>query len=403
METAVAWFSRWLARRQWPTWSTTQSAADFTTIFGGDLITAAGVTLTADVALNVPAVYSSIQVLAQDVARATLKLRRKIAEDTYVDAVEHPLYEILASLANPETTSYTLKLQMMMDLLVHEHAFAQIVRQDGRVAALWRLDPTRMTVDRDDARRKRWRYGSTTWLFDASMPPILELSHPSPVRQCRDVIATAAALQQYVGRFFANGARPDGILQASGAITDDTAQRLQERWIAGYGRSGSNRRGVAVIDGSLKFEPIASQNDDAQLIETMRALNTQIAGAFRVPPWKIGDLNNANYSNMESGELAYITGTLDPYFECWESAVRRDLLTSRQYGAYTVTFDRSALVRNDVKSLHESLAVGRNTGIYSVNDCRRKLGENPIGPEGDEYLVNSALQPVGAPNEPTIA
>ena len=53
----------------------------------------------------------------------------------------------------------------MMDLLQHEHAYAQIVRSaDGRVQALWRLDPTLMRVDRDRARRKRWRYGSETWI-----------------------------------------------------------------------------------------------------------------------------------------------------------------------------------------------------------------------------------------------
>ena len=158
-----------------------------------------------------------------------------------------------------------------------------------------------------------------------------------------------------------------------------------------------------MLEGGLEFKPIAMENDSAQLNETLRTLNVQIAGAFRVPPHKIGDLTNANYSNMAESELSYVTSTLDPYFECWESAVRRDLLTSRQYGAFTVQFDRSSLVRNDLKSLHESLAVGRNTGFYSVNDCRRKLGENPIGPEGDQYLVNSALQPVGAPREPTIA
>ena len=37
------------------------------------------------------------------------------------------------------------------------------------------------------------------------------------------------------------------------------------------------------------------------------------------------------------------------------------------------------------------------TGFYSPNDCRRKLGQNPI-PDGDDYLVNTALQPVGATN-----
>ena len=82
---------------------------------------------------------------------------------------------------------------------------------------------------------------------------------------------------------------------------------------------------------------------------------------------------------MEAGELSYITSTLDPYFECWESAVRRDLLTSRQYGAYTVVFDRSTLVRNDVRALHDSLARGIQSWHLQPERLPRKL----LGLESD--------------------
>ena len=107
-----------------------------------------------------------------------------------------------------------------------------------------------------------------------------------------------------------------------------------------------------MLEQGLTFTPISMENDSAQLNETLRTINEQIAGAFRVPPWKIGDLSKANYSNMESGELSYVTSTLDPLFENWEEALRRDLLTSRQFNQYTVQFDRQALVRNDIKSLN---------------------------------------------------
>jgi phage portal protein BeeE len=101
---------------------------------------------------------------------------------------------------------------------------------------------------------------------------------------------------------------------------------------------------------------------------------------------------------MESSALDYITSTLDPLFQLWEDAMRRDLLTSRQFGQYTLQFDRAALLRSDVKSLHEALARGIQAGIYSQNDARRKLGENPIA-DGDRYLVNSALVPVAQAGE----
>lgn len=393
--------------RSAPPWTTTQSGSDFRALFDNvTSLSAAGVTVTPEIAMTVPAVFACTTVLAQDVARCPIQLKQQTAPDTFIDATDHPLYEILGSLPNPETSAYSFKLQLMRDLLAHERAYAEIVRTpDGRITALWRLDPERVRVDRTPGRVKRWTYhGQTdvTWLFDPSKPPIFELTHPSPIHQCADVIGSALALQTYVGKFFANGARPTGVLQAPGEIHQSTAEKLALQWKAILSSSGTNPRGVAVLDKGLEFKPIASENDNAQLNETLHALTTQIAGAFRIPPWKIGDLANANYSNMESSELNYTVSVLDPYFQLWEDALRRDLLTTRQYPSYTITFDRSALVRNDIKALHESLAVGRNSGFYSVNDCRRKLGENPIA-NGDQYLVNSALQPVGAPREPTIA
>ena len=192
------------------------------------------------------------------------------------------------------------------------------------------------------------------------------------------------------------------MLQSPGAISDDAVIRLRDYWAQNYGGS-ANRGKIPVLDRDLKFVPIQMENDSAQLVETQRALNEQIAGAFRVPVSKIGDLSKANYSNMEVCEQVYVNATLDPYYRMFELALRRDLLTVRQYQQFTVTFDRGALTRNDTKALHTSLCQGIQNGIYSQNDARRKLGENPI-PDGDTYLINSALQPVGAPQEePRVA
>ena len=74
-----------------------------------------------------------------------------------------------------ETSAFSFKQMMMLDLLQHERAFAEIVRVDGRVSALWRLDPRRMRIERDALRRKTYHYtlhnGQTqTWTFEASQP-----------------------------------------------------------------------------------------------------------------------------------------------------------------------------------------------------------------------------------------
>ena len=60
--------------------------------------------------------------------------------------------------------------------------------------------------------------------------------------------------------------------------------QLATRWKGIFATAGTNRRGVAVLDKGLEFKPIAVENDAAQLNETMKTLNTQICGAFRVRP-----------------------------------------------------------------------------------------------------------------------
>lgn len=363
--------------------------------------TDSGLVVSPEKALQVPAVFACVQVLSQDVARTPIRFRQQTAPDTFTDAVDHPLYEILGSLPNPELTAYQFQHALMWQLLLHGRAYAEIVRSEGRIVALWPLVSEYMRVDRTERRVKRWTYmagGSVvTWLFDPSQPPILELTMPTPITHCREVIGSALALQQYTATFFKNHARPAGVLQSAGKIDPLTAGRLRDDWAANYGGS-ANRGKVPVLDQGLTFTPISSTNDDAQVTELQRAITEQIAGAFRVPVSKLGDLSKANYSNMEVSEQVYVTSTLDPYFVAWELALRRDILTTRQYGQYSVSFDRSALTRNDTKALHANLCQGIQNGIYSQNDARRKLGENPI-PDGDTYLINSALQPVGAPKE----
>jgi HK97 family phage portal protein len=258
-----------------------------------------------------------------------------------------------------------------------------------------------MTIERDRQRRKVYRYrlpdgGLQSWTFDASQPPILDLQHPSPVQQCRELIGTALALQTYTAGFFARGGRPSGVLKAAGAVNVEQLQRLRASWEEIHGGAAKSHK-LALLEGGLDYQTIASANDEMQLNETMRTIQTQIAAVFRVPTWRVGDMTGANYSNMEASERAYVGDALDPYFVCWEEAVRRDLLTMRQYQQFSVTFDRSSLIRSDAQSLHTALATGRQNGWYSANDIRRKLGENPIpGADGETYLINTALGPVRA-------
>ena len=62
--------------------------------------------------------------------------------------------------------------------------------------------------------------------------------------------------------------------------------------------------------------------------------------------------------------------------------------------------DFSVLLRGDVKTQTEAWARGVQWGWFSVNDVRELMGENPIGPEGDEYLRPVNMEVAGDDDPP---
>src|SRR5215471_16609471 len=158
MTNPLAWLKTWTGERALERRAVIWPLPPLTDLIGP---TVAGMTVDATTATKVPAVFSCCQVLSQDLARTPIRLRQQVDDDTSVDALDHPLYEILHDLANPEMTAYQFKAAMEWNLLVYGRAYAEIVRVDGRVTQLWPLDPQQMTVDRVPGTwRKRWTYAA---------------------------------------------------------------------------------------------------------------------------------------------------------------------------------------------------------------------------------------------------
>jgi HK97 family phage portal protein len=396
--------------RSHPEQRATLTEVDFWLRDGWTQTVASGVSVTPDTAMQVPEVYACTEVLADDVGRCPLKLRAVNERGEWVDADGHQLWEILHDLPNPETTAIEFRSELMRQLFREERAYAEIVRNtNGTIKALWLLESDRMTVSRDALNVKRYSYrmdhgAPITWTFNPDRPPLLELKHPSPVRRCRDLIGQAIALDRYAGKFFANGTRLSGLLNVAAGQKPESRQAIRQMFESMH-KGVENAHKVGILEGDAKFTPLSTTNNEAQFDETRQRIGTRIAGAFRVPPHKIADLDRATFSNIEAQDRDYVNGGLDPYLVLWEQALRRDVLTTRQYPRYQVVFDREALIQADSQSRMAALATGRQNGIYSVNDVRRKLHENPVSKNegGDLYHMNGTMIPLTGAPEPAAA
>ena len=378
------------------------SVALYQALTGMDEPSTSGISLSDEQAANVPDAFACIQVISQDIARCPLRLRKQLDDGGHEDAIGHPLWELLHDLANPETTAYQFKEDMQRNLLTYEKAYAEIVRSPrGEIVSLWALDPRNMTVSRDGMNRKIYSYRvglgqPIKWAFDPSRPPILELSHRSPLKKCRDLIAMAYAMELYGAKFFANGARVSGVLEVPAGVSLHSEARInmRESFTKFFG-GVKNAHKVALLEGGTTFKQVSAQNDEAQFNQTRKLVRAQIAGIFRVPPHKIGDLERATFSNIEEQGIDYVN-SLSPFLRQWAQAIRRDLLTTRQYPRYEVAFDTDELTQASITVKYAAMAVLRQNGLASANDILRKLNENPIGTAdgGDVYLINGNMVPV---------
>ena len=152
----------------------------------------------------------------------------------------------------------------------------------------------------------------------------------------------------------------------------------------------------------MKITPLQLTNEESQFLQTRKHQRTVIAGAFGIPPHRIGDLERATFSNIEHQALEFVTYALMPYLVAIESAAWRDLIPEPQKADTVIKFNVDALLRGDTKSRAESLQIERQNGIISANEWRALTDRPPRDdPGGDEYIT--PLNMGGSNNPPPAA
>ena len=305
-------------------------------------------------------------------------------------------------------TSFIWRETAMTHLLLWGNSYNQIIRNGlNQAIGLYPLPPDKITVQRDEKGKLIYSY-----LRDDKGAVILQsedvlhiaglgfdgLVGCSPITMQRNSIGLSIAAEEYGAKFFANGARPSGVLEHPNVVKN--SEKLKESWNSQY--QGSENFGkIAILEEGLKFNPISIPPEDAQFLETRKYQKNDIASIFRVPPHMGGDLEKSSFSNIEQMSLDFVKYTLNPWIVRWEQALKKSLVKESAKSQIFIMFNLEGLLRGDYKSRMDGYAVGIEKGFYCVNDVRRyedlKLLSDEDG--GSLHFVNGnmvQLKDVGA-------
>lgn len=383
---------------------------DWGRIFGAGMSSAAGVEVTTEGSLAFSAVWSCVRVISESIASLPLITYRRLA-DGKARATDHILYRTLKEQANTEQTSFEWRELMMAHVCLWGNAYSEIEWSNGgRPLAVWPLRPDRMSVARKDGElvyTYRLPSGQFKDFAAWQIHHIRGLSGDgivgySPIAMARQAIGLGLGTEEFGARFFGNGARPGMVLKHPGKLSETAYKRLQMSWNKDHeGLSQSHR--LKILEEGMDATAIGVPPEEAQFLQTRNFQAHEIARFYRMPPHKIGLLENATFSNIEHQAIEFVVDTLRPWLVRHEQALARDLFaTPAERNAFFVEYLVDGLLRGDIKSRYDAYAIGRNWGWLSANDVRGMENMNPIK-GGDTYLSPlNMVDAAGSTGSPTV-
>jgi len=356
--------------------------------------------------------------------RATL-----LGKPAAIEAVDHPLYDIIHSAPNPGMTAADFHGFIPVDKRTWGNFYAFIQRNTfGKPVALWRIRPDYVTPKmkgRQFLYEIRGDDGLPKPFFPDEILHLPAISNDgrvglSAVRANHNVLGWNRATVRYGGQFFNNASRPSGIISLNSPIKD---KEVKKELVDNMRRSGKEAGKLLLIEGAATFTKMTLDQDEAQFILTHNLQEEDLCGIFDVFPHEVGITRNSNNSITEQLTINTVTRHLTPECVRNEQGMNLQLLSDipssgrgggTERSRYFFQSEIKSLMRGDTAAQVAFLKAMRDLGIYNGDQIADFIGEQPYE-GGDTRVINGAYVPldmlreiakrrkpgdVGAPNGP---
>src|SRR5262249_41869822 len=134
----------------------------------------------------------------------------------------------------------------------------------------------------------------------------------SVVQIARQSIGSMIAAGQYQAALWGNSARPSGLLNYPGQLSENAKANLSKSFSDLY--SGSQNSGrVAILEEGLQFQTVSFSPKDAEFLGLMQWSTDEVARWFNISPVFLHSLGRATWSNLEQMSMLFAQQTLRPW------------------------------------------------------------------------------------------
>lgn len=358
---------------------------------------ASGVNVTPDTAMKTAVVWACVTYLGRAIGQLPWRVMEAKADGQATRRPDHPIARLLNTRPNPEIGAYSWRETMVGWAARWGNAVAEIQRDARNVpVALWPIHPERVSFGRDadtgellyivtgDGGERILRGGQVFHLrgYGEGVVGLNVIAYAA------ESIGWVQATELFGAAFFGNGINPSCTVEVPMKLSPEALELLRKELDNLYAGPRKAKKAV-ILDGGMKMEPLSSEPNDAQFVETRQHQVEEICRWFGVPPHKVMHLLRATFSNIEHQSIEVVVDSVAPWAIRLEQEADYKLF-SPVSPAYT-KLDLNGLQRGDFKSRQEGLQLMRRNGVINANEWRRLEDMNPLGADGDKYIVEGNM------------
>jgi HK97 family phage portal protein len=363
---------------------------------GWGIPTKSGTDVSTVSALQVPAFFRGVMVIADGVAQLPVEIYRTLPSGKGSEpAVDHPLYDLLLHQASELQDSFQFFTTVLMHAAATGNAVAYKVVVADQVRELIPIRPESVSIDltipmmrkRFDVTFENGGYASlgADDVFHLCGPSWRPFKGLDPAVVGREAIGLARATEESQARLHSNGVRASGMFAPEGNVrlTKEQVDVLREQIHQTYGGLANAMKSI-VSTGAMKYTPFTMTGVDAQHLETRKHQIEEICRVLGVFPIMVGHAGDQSptFASAEAFFDAHVRYTLQRWIKALRSAINTQLLTqAERREGYHVRIDTSELTRGSLEArtryYQAALGTNSNPGWLTPNEVREDDGWNP--------------------------
>ena len=367
----------------------------------------AGQVVSRTTVLQLSTVWACVRLIAETISTLPLQVFERTADGRRV-AVNHPLYSLIHSQPNLDSTSAVFWEAMITEMLMGGNGMAEKKMIGGRLVALYFLDPCKLTIDKYQGKR-RYRYknddGTQREIPESRIfrVPGFTLNGDwgvSSIFYGAAVFGSALAAGNAANSTFEKGMMPTIAFSIPGKIDPVGRDDFRDyvRRISGALNAGE----APVLEQGMTAAALGIKPEEAQLLESRRFSVEDICRWFRVPPSMVG--HGTAVSNWGTGieqqQIGFLQFVLRPWLVRIEQTINLFLLPLADRDKFYAEFNVEGLLRADSKTRAEVNASDVNAGLRTRDEVRIQENNPPMGGNAGVLTVQMQVVPIDKAGEP---